>query len=172
MVDKIRKAAWILWLFKERLILLVMVGALANQVYLLLNPAPPELPPPLPAPSKTMSETVNPAIVPPPPPGPMSDGTGGGGFGALVDRNPYWYYSSTGEDTKSKEVPADLIQLVTIKKTGNRIRCQLKTRTTVKWYEVGDKFEEFVLENIDMDAGTATVFVESYGQRVELTAQG
>lgn len=172
MVDKLRKAAWALWLFKERLILLVMVGALANQVYLLLNPAPPEASAPLPAPKETMAENANPAIVPPKPAPLPTDGTGGGGYGGLVDRNPYWYYSSTEDDKKNAEIPADLIQLLDIKQIGNRVRCQLKTRTTTKWYEVGDKFEEFVLENIDTDTGTATVFVESYGQRVELTAQG
>lgn len=172
MVDKLRKAALTLWLFKERIILLVMVGALANQVYLLLNPAPPELPPRLPAPSKTMADTVNPTIIPPPLPAPQPADNSGSGYGGLVDRNPYWLYSSMEDDKSSKEIPADLIVLKTIKKTGNRLRCQLETRTTTKWYEVGDKFEEFVLENIDMDAGTVTVFVESYGQRVVLTAQG
>jgi hypothetical protein len=48
----------------------------------------------------------------------------------------------------------------------------LRTKTTTKWYEQGDKFEEFTLEAIDPVANTATVFVESYGKRVDLSPQG
>lgn len=171
MVDKLRKAGLWLWLFKERIILIVMVCALANQVYLLLNPAPPELPPPLPAPRKEMAETVDPKIIPPRPQPFPGEGTSAPASG-LNDRNPFWYYSSTGSDAKADEVPADLIQLVKIQQLGTRVRCQLRTRTTTKWYEAGDKFEEFVLEEIDPVAQTATVFVNSYGKRVQLSPQG
>lgn len=171
MVDKLRKAGLWVWYFKERILLLVMVGALAFQVYQLLNPAPPEASKPLPAPRREMAEDVDPSIRPPQP-GPVPQDTGAPETRALVDRNPYWYYSSTGESKGSDEVPADLIQLVKIQKIGERVRCQLRTKTTTKWYEQGDKFEEFTLEAIDPVANTATVFVESYGKRVDLSPQG
>lgn len=171
MVDKLRKAGAWLWAFKERLILLVMVGVLGNQVYLLLNPPAPESPKVLRAPSAEFSDTTDPSILPPVPPPIPSDGAGQGSFSALVDRNPFWYYSNQEDSSGTGDIPADLIQLVRIQTSGNRVRAQLKTRTATKWFNPGDKFEEFELISIDAAAGTATVFVTSYGKQVVLTAQ-
>lgn len=171
MVDKLRKAGLWLWAFKERLILLVMVGVLANQVYLLLNPAPPESPKILPAPRPELSETADPSIQPPVPPMEPGSGPTPGGYDALVARNPFHYYSGQEGGSGQGDVPADLIQLVRIQTVGDRVRVQLKTRTATKWYSAGDKFEEFELISIDPAEGSATVFVTSYGKQVVLTAQ-
>lgn len=165
MVDKLRKAALWVWLMKERIVLLIMVGVLCYQVYQVFGPQEVVDEIRLRPPATTM-EGARADLVPPnpgfAPPRPVP-----GGYANLYNQNPFWYYSgSRGAGATSQ---ADLeISLVQIQKVGNRFRAKIKTRSASKWYDEGDAFEEFVLESISPDDETVVVYAESLAKRITL----
>ena len=91
-----------------------------------------------------------------------------GGYANLYNQNPFWYYSGSrksGEGVTAEELGISLVQ---IQELGDRARARIKTRTTTKWFDEGEPFEEFVLESIDPDDGTVVVYAESVAQRITL----
>jgi hypothetical protein len=163
MVDKLRKAAEMLWLNKERLVLVVMVCILCFQVYKVLYPekkAAGELP---------MRPQSGAPEVPQPTAGPGP--TIGGDYLSLSRRNPFSYYSGRkqgGDSTSEQEV---VLKLINIQEQSAGPRARIQTATTTQWYNEGDSFEQFKLISIDVAGQTATVYVESLGREMTITIE-
>ena len=51
---------------------------------------------------------------------------------------------------------------------GDRWRAQLRTRSTTKWYDEGEEFEQFILEQVNPEDKTVVVYSEQYGRRFTL----
>jgi len=161
--DKLRKFVRFVWLIKERLVLAVMVVFLCQRVYRVLNPGDPPQQDPLPPPKRTLEDLPPEELPPEPPPVPPIDIPGT--YSSLVKRNPFWYYGGQGGQTDDEVSAADLgLALIDIKPLGGRVRVRLQTRSTTKWYDVGEQFEEFELISADPDLGTVEVFSEQYNR--------
>jgi len=170
MVDKLRKAGLWIWLNKERMILLVMVGLLCRQVYAVVYPPAPEVADNLPLPRNPDPEDLPPEIDPPAAQ-PIAGLRSPGEYANLDRSNPFWYYSTQAEGGAATDSDAIDIQLLDIRVAGTKVRAQLQTKATKKWYDEGDKFEEFQLLDIDPDAGTVEIFSEGQGRQVTLQKQ-
>lgn len=164
MVDKLRKFGEMLWLNKERFILVAMVAILCFQVYKVLYPDDkPSGVTPLPP------KALNDSFEAPPLPAPEPPITVSGDYVSLYRRNPFWYFSGRNQRGTTTDDKSYEIALVGIQTTGSgEPRAQLRTAATTKWYGVGDSFEQFRLQSVDASAQTAVVYVESLGRDVTL----
>lgn len=166
MVDKLRKFGELLWLNKERFILVVMVGILCFQVYKVLYPEQKAAAAPPREPQAAPGEAEPP---PSPPDSPLA--TAFGDYPSLYRRNPFWYMSGRNQKNSGQSSEEINIKLLNIRNVSGRIRAQIQTATTTQWYDVGAGFEQFRLESVDESGGTATVYVESLGKDITLTVQ-
>jgi len=177
MVDKLRKAGLWIWLNKERMILLIMVGLLCRQVYAVVYPPAPEVADNLPLPKNPDPEAQpgEPGALPPeidPPKAQPISGLRSPGEYANLDRsNPFWYYSTQAEGGGASDADTLNIQLLDIRVAGTKVRARLKTNATTKWYDEGDKFEEYQLLDIDPDARTVEIYSEADGKQSTLQEQ-
>ena len=168
MQDKLLKFGQMLWLNKERFILVAMVVILCYQVYKVVYPD--EKPrgvsptPPVAAPGKADA---------PPEPIPAQTLTFSGDYRSIWQRNPFWSMSGRGGNQGNGSANEVFIKLLDLQDaTGSKpAQAQLQTATTTKWYPVGDSFEQFRLDSVDLGAGTATVYIESLGQTRTLTKE-
>lgn len=162
MVDKLRKFGEMLWLNKERMILVAMLAILCYQVYEVVYPDE--------RPRGTIPKRPGDADVatkPPQPPDKPSI-TISGDYVGLFRRNPFWYASGRNQRNTTSTSSDIVIKLLDIQDLSGRQRARLQTETTTKWYDVGEKFEQFQLQSVDEAAGTATVYVESQGKEVTI----
>ena len=163
MVDKLRKFGEMLWLNKERLILVAMVAILCFQVYKVVYPV-----------EKLQGETPRPPkqapgdAKQPPPPADSPTITFAGDYLGLTRRNPFWYFSGRNQRSGSQNTGDVEIKLLDIQNSAAGPRAQLQTGTTTKWYNVGDSFEQFKLQSVDGSSNTAVVYVESLGREQTL----
>ncbi|MCF6286574.1 MAG: hypothetical protein L3K26_15470 [Candidatus Hydrogenedentes bacterium] len=156
-MDKILKFFKKLWLFKERLFLVILLGVLALNIYRIFVPPVPEIvkSPPMPEPPVVED-----------PPRLRLDVKGQ--YTGLVDRGPFSYYSDTDLDASGNVVKNAGVELLLIKQSASgRWRARLKTKST-KWWDEGDSFETFVLEKIDPVEQTVVVYVEKFAKSITL----
>ena len=165
MVDKLRKIGELLWLNKERLILVAMVAVLCFQVYKVLNPEVKVVG------EQAMAPTDDPSGLDPQPSLPPDKPrlTISGDYVSLFRRNPFWYFSGKKQSTTTTSTEEVVISLVDIQDTGARQRAKMKTATTTQWYDIDESFEQFKLISVDVSGQSAVVYVESLGR--ELTLQ-
>lgn len=158
-MDKLQKFMKSVWRFKERFVLLVLLGFLAFRVYELFVPKALEAAPP--------DATGKRDAPKPPPNNPPVDGPGQ--YASLYRSNAFTYFSdapSDGEGLTAKEAGIELLKLQEM--PDGRWRAQLKTTVTKKWYYEGEPFEEFKLESINPDDQTAVVYAERFAKTVTL----
>jgi hypothetical protein len=159
-LDKILKLLKKLWLFKERLVLLILLGFLAFNIYKIF--APPAL-------EVAERPTVGPEPVAEEPPLFRMDLKGQ--YSSLVDRGPFSYYSDaldSGDSVTGAKAGVELLQIK--ERADGRWRAKLKTKSTKWWYE-GDSFETFVLEKIDPVEQTVDVYTEKFTRTITLTIE-
>lgn len=159
-MDKLQKFMKSVWRFKERFVLLVLLGFLAFRVYELFVPKVLEAAPP--------DATGKRDAPQPPPNNPPLDGPGQ--FTGIYRTNAFTYFSdapSDGEGLTAKEAGIELLKLQEM--PDGRWRAQLKTTVTKKWYYEGEPFEEFKLESINPDDQTVVVYAERFAKTVTLT---
>ena len=168
MQDKLRKFIERLWYFKERLVLIIMVGILGWNVYRVAT-APEMAKLARHQPPKTENDGT---LENPPLPAPAAIRMPGQ-WKSVYTPSPFWYYSSPTEGNAQKKGDEDPgIKLVRIQKMPNgKMRAQLKTGST-KWYNEGAKFESFELMKIDADNNSCQVYSERLGKVVVLTVSG
>lgn len=164
MVDKLRKFGEILWLNKERLILVAMVIVLCFQVYKVLNPEVKELGEQALPPTDDISSLDPQPTLPPDKPRPSIEGDDVW----LYRRNPFWYFSGKKQGQTNANAEEVNIQLVDIQDTGTRQRARLRTATTTKWYDINEPFEQYKLISVDVAGQTAVVYVESLSREITL----
>ena len=158
-MDKLQKFMKGIWRFKERFVLLVLLGFLAFRVYELFVPKVLEAAPP-----DAVGTTEPPK---PPPNNPPLDGPGQ--YASLYRSNAFTYFSDAPSDSEgltAKEAGIELLKLQEM--PDGRWRAQLKTTVTKKWYYEGEPFEEFKLESINPDDQTVVVYAERFAKTVTL----
>ncbi len=167
MADKIRKIGKWFWLNKERMVLICMVAFLCYQVYQVVYPPPREESVSHPRPDKEIPKDARP---PEPSRRPPIDLPGS--YASLSNQNPFWWYSGSSSASKDDgEITAeDLgLELLAIREVGDSWRAQLNTRTVRRrWYNEGEQFEEYILEEINPEEGTAVVYSERYARKYDL----
>jgi len=157
-----------MWHSKERVVLVVLILVLCYQVYRIVIPEEVKYDQPIP-PKRPNLETLDPSVKP------QMDFRQAarpalGNYALIYRRNPFWGHSGGGEANTSEAVtPESLgISLLDIKEIGGRVRARLMTSTS-KWYDVGEQFEQFQLESIDVENGEVVVFVEKINQYITVT---
>lgn len=170
--------AWI-WLVKERMVLVVMVVFLVYRVYQVVYPPPMEEGPVIRAPKARLpedaaerNELVQQATLPPPPP-PRELLAVPGNYAIVHRNNALWYYSAQRDTAGQGEVTAQSLglSLLDIQRVGTRLRARLQTRSTARWYNEGEKFEEFELLQINPEQETVEVYAEQHGRRLTVQLQ-
>ncbi len=171
MVDKLRKAFGWIWYNKERMVLVVMVAILCYRVYQVMNPPPEEGPTHYPPPITDTAQIPAEAMPPVPPETVPIDVPGN--YSNLYRQNPFWYHSGDRARSEDKALtPEDLdIELLAIREVSGRWRAQLRTQTTRAWYDEGEEFEEFVLEQINPEQQSVVIYAARYAERLTLTMQ-
>lgn len=159
-MDKLQKILNGIWHYKERIVLVVLLGFLAYRVYELFNPTELDI-----VIAEERGEAAPPEI-PPNPPAPDAPGE----YRTLERRSPFSYYSDAKLDGDGGISPEELgLALLDIKEVGNRWRARLRTPgADRKWYWEGDSFEEFVLEEVNPEEGTAVIYVERLARSLTL----
>lgn len=166
MIDKIQKIGIWFWWNKERFVLLILVGILGYRVYVIAYPPPPEKEESYSPPRKEVPDELKPPM-PPLPPALSIPGT----YASLWRENPFWYFAGESSgSTGTKEITSkDLgITLLNVRQVGDRWRAQLRTRSTTKWYDEGEEFEQFILEQVNPEDKTVVIYSEQYGRRFTL----
>lgn len=157
-MDKLQKIFKGLWRYKERIVLIALLGVLGYRVYELFTPKELEA-----GVVTSTGEAQAPEIAPG---APFTDAPGQ--YATLVRRSPFSIYSDAKVDVNG-ETPEELgLELLDIKDVGGKWRARIRTNSARKWYDEGESFEEFVLESIDHEAGTAVVYVERIAKTVTL----
>jgi len=160
-MDKLQKIFKGIWRFKERIVLVALLGVLGFKVYELFMP-------------KELEAAVDDSIGTPPPPPPPPNRPpldAPGQYAGLYRSNAFTYYSDTptGKDQISgKEAGIELLKLQEM--PDGRWRAQLKTNAK-KWYYEGDEFEQFKLETINAEEQTVVVYAEKFAKTVTLRMQ-
>ena len=159
-MDKLQKVFKGLWRFKERFVLILLLGFLCYRVYELFVPKVLEAAPPD---QKGKAEPPQ-----PPPNNPPVDAPGQ--YAGLYHSNPFTYFSdapTSGEGgLTGKEAGIELLNIKQM--PGGKWRAQLKTGAAKKWYDEGEPFEEFKLESINPDDKTVVVYAERFAKTVTL----
>jgi len=160
-LDKLIKAFKRVWLFKERIVLLILLGVLGYNVYRIFVPV--------------IEEPIVPVVagnvpVAPLPEPNLSDAPGQ--FTSFVRRNPFSYYSDAESDPRGGLTGEEAgIELLAIREgIGGKWRARLKTKAA-KWYDEGDSFEEFRLEEINHVEQKVVVFAERFAKSVVLNVK-
>lgn len=157
-MDKLQKILKGFWRYKERFVLVVLLGILGYRVYELFVPKVLEAAPPD---QKGKAEPPQ-----PPPNNPPVDAPGQ--YAGLYHSNAFTYFSdapTSGEGGLTGKEAG--IELVDLKEVRGKWRARLKTVTT-KWYDEGEEFEEFKVESINPDEKTVVVYAERFAKTVTL----
>ena len=153
------------------MVLVVMVVILCYRVYEVMNPPPEEGPANYPPPI-TDPERIPPEARPDIPPETVSIDVPGS-YSNLYRQNPFWYHS--GERRASEDqalTPEELnIELLAVREVNGRWRAQLRTETARGWYDEGEEFQEFVLEQINPEEESVVIYAARYAERLTLTMQ-
>ncbi len=163
-VDRLIKAGNWLWLNKERIVIVIAVCVLGYRIYLVVVPPEPpdQVQVTLPRDVDNVPEAQRAELLPgqpPPRPARRLPET----YRALVNEHPWWYFGEGSAAGSGEVTAADLgLALVRIQELGDNVRAQIRTPTTTRWYDPGEKFEEFELLDIDPDAGTVAVLSDEY----------
>jgi hypothetical protein len=168
-VNKLRKALAWLWRNKERIVLVILVGALVWQLYKIVGEAEAGFESkPLPPRPPREGEYFGPEEPPPPPPLQSPED-----WSSLVLRNAFWLFGTDidgPEDGEGGDDPG--IALLQIRPwSDGGFRARLETESAKKWYGEGEKFESFELLHIYPDENTVEVYSEELGRTVTLTAK-
>ena len=169
-MDKIRKLGAWLWLYKERILLGIVVGVLFWRVYTAINP------PPKPAETvyvlPTSLEDPEPGVLPPVPdfapktliPVDRKE---------LAKRNPFWYYADDAgltTDEGPDDIGLELRDIQSVPDSAPRARIKSKGRT--RYYSAGDVIDgQYKLDSIDSENGTVTVSADEFKKPVTLKKQ-
>lgn len=141
--------------------MLILLGFLGYNVYKIFVPtiADPVLPP--------LAGKVPEAKLPEPR---MAEAPGQ--YATFVRRNPFSYYSDAETDGGVSLTAEEAgIQLIAIKEgIGGKWRARLKTKTA-KWYDEGDSFEEFRLEEINHVEQKVVVYANRFAKTVVLNVE-
>lgn len=158
-MDKLQKIFKGLWRFKERFVLVVLLGFLGYRVYELFVPKVLE------AASPDLRGKPEPPQ--PPPNNPSVDAPGQ--YAGLYRSNAFSYFSDAPTDVEGGVTGKEAgIELLNIKEgAGGKWRAQLKT-SAKKWYYEGEEFEEFKLEEINHEEMTVVVYAERFAKTVTL----
>ncbi len=164
-MDKLRKIGKWIWCIKERLVLLIMMVLLGYRVYVVINPPQLDTLPPVRPPRKEVPQEQRPPMPPPPPVLDVPTS-----YSALYNNNPFWFYSGQSKQGATDEITPERlgIALKKIKQVNDSWKAQLSTESTTRWYDEGDKFEAFELQQINPEDGTVVVYVESYAKEFTL----
>ncbi len=168
-MDRIRKTLEWLWRNKERMVLGVVVAVLCSRVYEVLNPEPPPPPPVISFPKPQIPddsaelEGLGLPEKPPPPPPPLIPEV----WRPLWQRNPFWYNATIGEADKGEDVEdgdpgISVLRIMSL--ADGRVRAQLQTRSSKKWYDEGEPFEKYELISIDAENEQCEVYSEEHGR--------
>lgn len=172
MVDKLLKIGNWLWNAKERMVLAAMFCILCYRAYQVFYPPPPPQEKRLDFPRKSL-EDVDPSFIPPQPRSRIPSDLPGA-YAGLYNRNPFWYHARAQSGQQQKEItPKDLgLSLHAIRQVGGRLRAQLSTMSVKRrWYDEGEKFEEYELQEIDPENNTVVVYAERYARRFTLSIE-
>lgn len=146
------------------MVLVIMVGFLCYRVYQMLYPPPKPAEKQFRAPGKEIAEEQRPPLPPLRPPMDVP-----GAYAALHRQNPFWYYGTSAGTTTPGIDPKNLgISLLKVRKVGDKLRAQLRTRSTTQWYNEGEEFEQFVLEQVNPEDNTVVIYSEQYSRRFTL----
>lgn len=156
---------WI-WLFKELLILVILVGVLCYRVYGVVNPPPPknvEKPRP---PSDELAPANDPPAPEPPPPPDIAQG-----YAEIYSRNPFRYEAVGASGSSGSGVQDPGIVLRDIKELNGvwTARLRVKSTGTDDWHPVDDAFQGYRVTDIDSASGTVTVYVEEFKKSFTLS---
>lgn len=157
-MDKLQKFVKGLWRFKERIVLVVMLGFLGFRLWELVNPQE--------AQSVTSAAAGKAAQLDYPPNAPAPDAPGQ--YYNLLHRSPFSVYSDAPVDTKDSLPPDIKLELTAIRQVSGKWRAQIKTETAKKWYDEGEPFEEFVLESINPEENSAVLYVTRIARSVTI----
>jgi hypothetical protein len=147
MLDKIQKIGMWFWWNKERFVLLILVGILGYRVYVIIYPPSPPAEKTYSPPKREVPDELKPPMPPLPPLLSIP-----GSYASLWRENPFWYFAGeTAKRQGSQEItPQELgITLLNIRQVGDRLRAQLRTRSTTKWYDEGEEFRTVCLEQVN-----------------------
>ena len=141
--------------------MVLLLGVLAFNVYKIFVPREVEM---------TVPASAGQVPVPPVPEPQMTDAPGQ--YASFVRRNPFSYYSDAEVDTSGGLTAEEAgIHLIAIKEgIGGKWRAQLKTKVP-KWYDEGESFEEFRLEEIDPVEQKVVVYANRFAKTVVLTIE-
>lgn len=167
-MDKIAKLGAWLWLYKERLVLLVVVCVLCFRVYKVIVPDTIDLPKvaarPEPVPPDNPPQEIAPETEPAPYRAPLEQPRS-----ALVRQNMFWYYADGGGQTAETEekVDLELRGIITLPDGAPAARIS-SGGGRPKIYKEGEEFEQFKLESIDAENETVKVYAESLSRTITL----
>ncbi len=158
-MDKLQKIFKGLWRFKERIVLVALLGVLCFKVYELFVPKELE------AAAVDLSGKPDPPA--PPPNRPPLDAPGQ--YAGLYRSNAFTYFSDAptegGTGLTGREAG---IEMLDMKEVQGKWRVQLKTGAAKKWYDEGEEFEEFKVESINPDEKSVVVYAERFAKTVTL----
>lgn len=169
-MDKLRKILIVIWLAKERIVLLLMVGFLCYRVWMVFqeadggeNTVPPPRPP-------VVDGAVDASMPPPEPRRPVAPPTS-----QLQRSNPFWLFSRPGastEATGSTEEALPEMTLLSVQDMRGTPRARIRSGTS-RWYTQGMAIGKtgFIVGQIDVAAATVEVENPNTGQRVVLTPE-
>lgn len=156
MNDRLRKLGKLFWTYKERLILVGMLIYLGMQVYKVLQPTQEERLV-LRRPSAELSAEIEgiPKLPPTENPRRRLPGT----YSALVNNNPFFAKSLGFGETTTPDTDDWKMEVVKIQEpVPGKPRAQIRTETTTKWYDVGEPFEAYEVQEIDVAGQTCTIY--------------
>lgn len=172
MVDKLLKIWKWIWNAKERMVLAAMFCILCYRAYQIFYPPPPPPEKRLEFPRKSL-EDVEQNFVPPRPHTRIPSDLPGS-YAGLYNRNPFWYHARVQGSQQQQEItPKDLgLSLHAVREVGGRLRAQLSTMSVKRrWYDEGEPFEEYELQEIDLENKTVVVYAERYAKRFTLSIE-
>lgn len=159
-MDKLQKTAAWLWLYKERIIFVVMVLVLGQRLWLVFNPDTNNIEEPL----RTLVEPSGAGPLPPVPPAapiiyvsiPYPE---------LTRNNLFWVHAgSPAASSGGGEANISLISVM----SGTTPRVRLQGSSGRKLYKVGGVVDGWTVEEIDTDAKTVIIVNEATGERLTL----
>jgi len=164
MQQRLRKFGQWLWLNKERMVFLIMVGVLCWRVYQVVFPVPPEDAPvySTPSPNREMAVPQPEGVVfePPAPPPPASP---------LLNANPFWYFAQQSEGGGAAGEDRVDVQLHGIMETPKGPVARIQAGAArAQPFQAGEKFMTFTVMDINVDAGEVEVYDESTGEQIIL----